>query len=46
VPLFVTTSGRFKAVLAPLKIKVPASATTIPFALPEILPDKVSVLPL
>ena len=45
VPLFVTTKGRLKAVLAPLNIKVPASATIVPFTLPEIVPDKANVLP-
>ena len=46
VPLLVTIKGRLKAVLAPLKTRVPASATTVPFTLPETTPDNVSVLPL
>ena len=45
VPPFVTTRGRFKAVLAPLNTKVPASATIVPFVFPEIVPDKTNVLP-
>jgi hypothetical protein len=45
IPLFVTTKGRLKAVLAALNTKVPASATIVPFTLPEIVPDKANVLP-
>jgi hypothetical protein len=45
VPLLVTTNGRLKAILVPLNTKVPASATSVPFALPDIFPDKTNVLP-
>ena len=44
-PLLVTTKGRLKAVFAPLNTRVPASATIVPFTLPEMVPAKASVLP-
>jgi hypothetical protein len=45
IPLLVTIKGRLNLVLAPLNTKVPASATSVPFVPPEIVPDKTSVLP-
>ena len=45
VPLLVTTKGILKAVFAPLNTRVPASATTVPGVLPEMVPDKANILP-